>query len=211
MKFDSAWPSDNESPYVNMRIYRDTILRLPPQGFERWVCIHSLDQYREFYSSFGGDNERIVACGDAIWHNISGVQKSFLKGYMTGGPVGFSCDLDLISEETRGELKAYIATLKSEREFWKTAVGRILCDTKSVTCYQYSDMDLDQVVIQLFTHQPMQTHFRVYPVVDPDKNYRLEEDHIYSGRQLLEEGYEFVTGRWADNWHDLLQVTLKAE
>ena len=73
-EFDSNWPSDNESPYVEMDIYKQTILRLPPQGYERWVAVHSLMGYEDFYEPFKGSNEgnveRMVACGDAIWHRI---------------------------------------------------------------------------------------------------------------------------------------------
>lgn len=213
LEFDSSWPSDNESPYREMRIYKDTILRLPPQGFERWVAVHSLDGYEPFYEPFKGSNEgkteRLVACGDAVWKHIEGVQTSFLKGYMTCGPIGFSCDLTKLSPNVFREFQSFIASVKENRVFWRTAVARILCDTPSVTTYQYSDMALSQIVIQLFTHQPMQDHFRIYPKVDETKTYCVNGTQILSGKELTAEGITVSTPVWVDNWHEMLEVTLK--
>ena len=214
MLFDSAWPSDNESPYIEMRMYRDTILRMPPQGFERWIAAHSIDDKQDFYRCFEGSNsgklERMVACGDAVWHHLVGVQESFMDGYMTCGPVGFSCDLRLWSESALAHAKEKIAKIKEEREFWKTAVARILCDTKSVTTFQYSDMDLNKIVVQLFTGETMQKTFRVYPVVDETKTYRLADGSEMTGRQIAEEGIGLVTETWLDNWHEMMEISLQA-
>ncbi len=214
MLFDSAWPSDNESPYIEMRMYRDTILRMPPQGFERWIAALSIADRREFFQCFEGSNtgklDRMVACGDAVWHHLVGVQESFMDGYMTCGPVGFSCDLRLLSEEARAHFKEKIAQIKAERDFWKTAVARILCDTKSVTAYQYSDVALHKVVVQMFTHETMQQDFRVYPVLDGAKSYRLEDGAVVTGQQLMDEGIDFHAETWVDNWHEMFQTTLEA-
>lgn len=214
MLFDSAWPSDNESPYVEMRMYRDTILRMPPQGFERWIAALSMADNKDFFTCFQGSNngklERMVACGDAVWHQVEGVQESFMDGYMTCGPVGFSCDLRLFSESARAHFKEKIAQIKREREFWKTAVARILCDTKSVTTFQYSDVALQKIVVQMFTHRTMQQHFRVYPVVDETKTYRTAEGEILTGREIAEEGMPINVGTWVDNWNEMFQIELEA-
>lgn len=213
MRFDSTWPSDNESPHVEMRMYKNTILRLPPQGFERWSAIHSLGGFEPFYKSFdgcqGSKTEHLIACGDAVWKHVEGVQPSYMKGFMTCGPVGFSCDLSLVSEAVRSEFKNYIAKIKENRDFWRTAVARIICDTPSVTTFQYSDMDLSQVVIQLFTSQTAQDHFTVYPELDPSKNYCINGERVLSGKEIMDEGIELSTPEWYDNWHEMLEVTLK--
>ncbi|MBP3632966.1 MAG: alpha-galactosidase [Oscillospiraceae bacterium] len=213
MLFDSAWPSDNESPYIEMRMYRDTILRMPPQGFERWIAAHSVADLKDFYQCFQGSNsgklERMVACGDAVWHHLVGVQDSFMQGYMTGGPVGFSCDLRLLSDRAREMFKEEIAQIKADREFWKTAVARILTDTKTVTTFQYSDVALTRIVVQLFTHETMQQTFRVYPVVDEAASYRTADGAVLTGRQIAEEGIGIATETWLDNWHEMFQITLE--
>lgn len=214
MLFDSAWPSDNESPYIEMRMYRDTILRMPPQGFERWIAAHSIAGHKDFYQCFAGSNrddlERMVACGDAVWHHLVGVQESFMDGYMTCGPVGFSCDLRLFSEKAFAHFKEKIAGIKEEREFWKTAVARILVDTESVTTFQYSDAALNKIVVQMFTHETMQQHFRVYPVVDKARSYRTADGTVLTGCQIEEEGLAINTETWLDNWHEMYQITLDA-
>ncbi len=212
-EFDSNWPSDNESPYVEMDIYKQTILRLPPQGYERWVSVHSLMGYEDFYEPFKGSNEgnveRMVACGDAIWHRIHGVELSYLDGYMTCGPIGFSCDLSKISPSHFAHIKEFVAKVKADREFWKTAVARILCDTKTVTVLQYSNMDLSKIVVQLFTGHTQQDGFTVHPVVDESKNYRVNGGDILSGKEIAEEGISFRTAEWHDNWEEMHQVVLE--
>lgn len=211
-EFDSNWPSDNESPYDEMKIYKETILRLPPQGFERWVAVHSLGGFEPFYRSFSeynGDNtERMVACGDAIWRHIVGIQPSYLEGYMTGGPIGFSCDLTLLSASVRNRFKEFIAKIKQDRAFWMTAVARILCDTETVTAFQYSDVELSKVVVQLFTDHSEQESFRVYPVVNEEKTYRVN-DSIISGRKIAEEGIVLALPMGQDNWYSMLELTLE--
>ena len=210
-EFDSTWPSDNESPHVEMRMYKDTILRLPPQGFERWVSIHSLEGYEKFYEPFAGSNdgevERLIACGDAMWHNIHGVQMSFLKGYMTSGPIGFSCDLTKISPKATEEIKQFIKDVKNNRSFWMNTVARILCDTDSVTAFQYSDMNFEKVVVQTFVHQAQQQNFIIIPELDSNKKYSVNGE-IRTGKEIMDEGIFVETPEWRDSWHHMFETVL---
>lgn len=209
--FDSFWPSDNENPYEEMRIYKDTILRLPPQGFERWVCVHSLMGYEDFYKPFGGNSdekcERIVACGDATWHTVVGVQPSFLEGYMTSGPIGFSCDLTKISPKTANEFKEFVQKVKQNREFWKNAVARILMDTPTATVYQYSDMELTNVEIQLFVHKSTQKTVTIIPELLSDKMYSVN-DKLLSGKEIMDEGIDIELPGWEDTNGHMFRVEL---
>lgn len=211
--FDSTWPSDNESPYTEMEMYRHGILRLPPQAFERWAAIHSITGLEDFYKSFGnscyGSCERLVACADATWTHIDGVMLSYLKGYMTGGPIGFSCDLSLISETVRAEMKAFIAKMKEERAFWMTAVARVLCATKTLDVYQYSDMALNRAVIQVFTNDVLQETCTVHPELDAAKSYRVNGE-VRTGAEIQEEGIEITLhSDWADHY-PMFEVILEA-
>lgn len=213
--FDSSWPSDNESPYAEMEMYKHAIRRLPPQALERWAAIHSLSGTEDFYASFAncnqGECERLIACGDATWSHVVGVRASYLKGFMTCGPIGFSCDLSMVSPKMREELKAFIAWVKAQRDFWRTAVARILCDTRTVTVYQYSDMALTRVVVQLFTNDVLQNTCRVYPQVDAAKCYRVNGEQVLTGAQLLEEGLVFTLhSDWADHY-PMFEMLLEAE
>ena len=207
-EFDSFWPSDNENPYEEMRIYKDTILRLPPQGFERWVCAHSLLGFEDFYVPFGGETERIVACGDATWHNVVGVQPSFFEGYMTSGPIGFSCDLSKLSEKATNNFKSFIQKVKQNREFWKKAVARIIMDTQSATAYQYSDMELTKIEIQLFLHKVNQKMFTVIPELDANKKYELNGE-ILTGKQIMDEGIEIELPGWEESTGHMFRVELR--
>ena len=207
--FDSSWPSDNESPHVEMRIYRDTILRLPPQAMERWVVAHSLIGHEPFYETFkdynNGEDERMVACGDAMWHNVQGVQQSFLEGYMTAGQVAFSCELSKFTPKATERFKTFIKNMKENREFWKKAVARILMNTESATAYQYSDMDL--IEIQLFVHEAKQQNFTVIPELNENKKYSYNGE-IFTGKELMDEGILIETPEWSDSWHHMFRVEL---
>ena len=212
-QFDSTWPSDNESPYSQFRIYKDTLLRMPPQGFERWLALHSLTGYEDFYRSFQGSNnagtQRLIACGDAVWQHVEGVQLSWVKGFFTGGPIGLSMDLNLLTPQVRQELKAFIAGVKEKREFWRTAVARILCDTPTATVLQYSDMALKRIVVQMFCHQPQQNEFCLRPVVDETKTYRLSTGEVLTGKEIAREGIAVTHDPWRDNWHSVFEVILE--
>lgn len=209
VRFDSVWPSDCMSPYNQFRIYKDTLLRMPPQGFERWAVIHSLGGPDSYYHTIGRGDERIVACGDAIWKHIIGVQPAYLDGLMTGGTIGISCDLSLLSDSLYQHLKAFIADFKANRQFWQTAVARRLCDTPTLTVLQYSDMALKRIVLQAVTGEILQDHCTLWPVVDAQKTYRMNGETLLSGEEILRNGlYVEFTGAYGDHWHEMLQVSL---
>ena len=211
-EFDSSWPTDNESPYEQMRIQKETILRLPPQSMEHWLAVHSLGGFEDFYEPFAcvaKETDRMVSSANAAWTYVEGIKPSYLEGLMTGVPIGFSCDLSLLSETAFGRIKTFIANMKKERDFWIKAVARIICDTPWLTAFQYSDMELSKIVVQLFTNNPMQNDFRVYPVVCKDKSYRINGEEIRTGEDILENGIEVKGGYAVYNWKEMYQVRLE--
>ena len=116
IKKDNVILAENESPYIGMRIFKGTVLRLPPQGFEKWTAIHSMEKYDEFYEPFNGEydyggDERIIASGDASWCDLTGVRRSYLKAYHMASPVGFSCDLSALTADHREHFKNEIAKI----------------------------------------------------------------------------------------------------
>ncbi len=209
-RYDSLWASDNESPYTEMRIIKENMLRLPPQGIERVTCIHSLEEYEDFYKPFTVESHkphnRIVSCCDAWWYDIAGVHPSYLEAYHTCGPVEFSCDLTRVSEADRARFTEFIAGVKEKREFWKKAVARILCDTDSVTVYQYSNMELTDIMIQVVSGEALQNQITVYPVVCENKMYLLDGEKEVSGKEIMKEGIDVsITG-----WKEMSKITLVA-
>lgn len=209
IKYDSFWPTDNESPYENMRMFKETILRLPPQGYEKVTCIHSLPEYEDFYAPFSlltqNSTERLISSADAWWYDIKGVHPSYLEGYHTCSPIEFSCDLSKISPKMRERLKRHIENIKENREFWKTAVARIIADTPTVTVYQYSDMSLTKNIIQVMTDKILQDEITVYPVLLEEKVYLLNKEKEMSGRVIMEEGIDIKIS----NWYEMYQITIE--
>ena len=182
--------------------YKETILRLPPQGFERWTCIHSLEEYEDFYKPFTAESHkpynRLVACCDAWWYDIAGVHPSYLEAYHTCGPIGFSCDLTKISEADRKCFAEFIASVKKKREFWKKAVARKICDTDTVTVFQYSDMNLTEIVLNIISNETLQNGITVYPVVDDKKLYIVNGERKMRGKEIIELGIDVPINGWKE-------------
>jgi len=185
--YDGYWPSDNESPYAEMRIFKDTLLRMPPQAYENWAVIKSAPRFSPHYDS-GDYADKLIACNDAVWNDVAGVQMSFLKGYLTGGPACFSCDLTALTPAVRQELAKHIAWLKKNRDFWLKAEGRILTDTPSMLVLQYADAKLEKLLIQAFKLDAWQDRILVFPAVASGRSYRLSDGTVLSAETIQEEG-----------------------
>lgn len=202
--YDGYWPSDNESPYAEMRIFKDTILRLPPQAYENWAVIRSVENLSPNYDT-GAFADKIIACNDAVWKDVAGVQLSYLKGYLSGGPVCFSCDLTALTLEVRNALKEHIAQVKANLDFWLHMEARILTDTKTLLALQYSDQNLEKVIVQVFDNNAHQKTLSIYPVVDSNKTYRVGEDSV-SGKVITEEGLTLALA----GFKEMTQIILTA-
>lgn len=190
--FDSYWDSDNQSPYEGMRIFKDTVLRLPPQVIEKWATIQSACNFEPTY---GRDfSEKIISTNDATWNDVRGIHPSFLEGYLTGTPIGFSCDLNSFSTELFERLKKLVAEFKQDREFWQKAVCRILTDTDSMLVLEFCDMSYEKAVVVVFTKRTVQSNIRVYPVIDENAKYRISGQCLFAGRDCNEEWEEETKG-----------------
>ena len=185
--FDSFWHSDCQSAHEGMRMFKDAILRLPPQIFDRWTVIESVKNV--LVDDDGLAHNHIISTSDAIWQQIEGVQMSHLKGFLSGGPLGFSCDLTQLSELHFEELKKHIAQFKQDRDFWAKAECRKPVETDSLFVLEFRDRDLSKIVTQIVVRHVIQKGLVIYPEVDPDKTYRVNQGERISGRQLREDGY----------------------
>lgn len=180
--FDSFWPSDCQSPYIGLRIVKDTLKRLPPQAMERWFVAQSIEQFKPAYGAESAD--KLIACGDGIWDHLSGVDRSFMEAFLCGAPIGLSCDLTALSADAFAWLKSYIANFKDQREFWKTAECSILSDTESVLVLQYNDPEFRCVRLQAIASRVSQSQLRVYPKVPETAVYVRENGIQITGEEL---------------------------
>lgn len=203
--YDGYWPSDNESPYAEMRIFKDTMLRMPPQAYENWAVVKSTPRFSPDYDT-GDFADKLIACNDAVWKDVAGVQLSYLKGYLTGGPICFSCDLTALTPAVRRELAAHIAQAKADREFWLRAEGRILTDTPTLLVLQYADEKLEKLVIQAFDNVAHQKTVSLYPAVDPLRTYLVDGQSI-PGSIIAVEGLTLELS----GWKEMTQLELTAQ
>lgn len=170
--FDSFWLSDNQCAYEGVRIFKDTMLRMSPQWIEKWAVIRSVQDFGASYSS--RDSERIFTTHDAIWDMAGSVRKSWLCGFLTGSPLGISCNLTKISPETLKTLSEHIAKFKKDREFYIGADCKILADTDALTSLQFSHADLSKIKVLTFVKHSTQQYAVLYPTVDPSKTYTVD-------------------------------------
>jgi len=200
--YDSIWLSDNQGVYFGTRLVKDTARRMPVQALDRWAVISSVRAMETYTNE---DAEHILSTGDATCEYVTGVDISYLKGFLSGGPIGFSCDLTSLSEETFEALREHIAEFKNDREFLKTAECRVLADTKSVIALQYSDKDLKKNVIQVFTDDIAQEGLYVYPALNQGKTYIVGEEEI-SADEISENGlYIPLSGSYRMNSATLVE------
>lgn len=179
--FDSYWFTDNQGPVDGIHIIKNTMLRLPPQAIERWVSVRSLPDVLCYPRTL---RPRTVTINGAMWDNVAGIQDTFLQAFLTGGPMGFSCDLEKISGETFELLRTQIAQFKADRAFWLKAACRILCDTENLMILQYCDEALTRSVITVISKTVIQREAVMFPAVDPDAAYELSDGSILTGREI---------------------------
>ena len=185
--YDSFWPSDNESPYVGLRIYKDTLLRLSPQYIDCFVALSSINGVTPHYEC---SENKLLACADAIWDNVASVRHSFLYGYLIGSPIGLSFDLNSLSDEDFSSLKNTIESFKNKREFYREAVCHLLADTKSVTALEYRSEDFSKVEIVLFVKKRLQDNITLYPIVNTSCEYLSGDGESVSGGILAKDGVD---------------------
>ena len=196
LRFDSFWISDNQSPQHTMRIFKDTVRRLPPQVIERWatfVCVRDFEPTEsEPYKE-----DKLISAHDGDWHNVVSLQPSWLENMLIGSPAGFSCDISTFTPALIADLKTQIAQAKQDRDFWIKAECRILCDTPSVLVLQYNDPRFDRVELCVYLHEKQQACVPVYPVLDLDAQYTFNGKQ-YSALSLEEEGLKVA---FPFGWH----------
>ena len=181
--FDGFWPTDNQSPYYSLRIFKDTLLRMPPQWLNSWISVCSAEKFSYAY----GTNEmedKLFATNDATWTNVVSVSFDYLEGFMKGRSVALSFDLTRLSEEVFEKLKAYISEFKNERDFWKNAVCHILVDTKTMLVLEFRNADFSKIEIVAFSGKSKQDNICVYPVLDKDTEYEMD------GKVISENGID---------------------
>lgn len=187
MLFDSVWSSDNQSPIDGFRIFVDTSLRMPPCNIEKW----DVRKFSEGFIKYA-HKERVtlpISCHGGTWESVINVQSNYTHTFLTGGPIGFSADIASYPEDEKKLLTMHIAEYKKNREFYKNANLRILHRGETVTAIQYSDTELNRVVIQIFCKILNQKFVTVYPVLNKDMLYCINGKEI-AGYEIAEKGLQ---------------------
>lgn len=180
---DSFWLSDNQGPYKGLDIVKNTIKRMPSALIERWnVQKYTEDILQYCEKKYGG----MISCNNATWDFIINVKDEYTKAFLTGGPMGFSCNLD-VPDSYKEIWKNWILQYKKDRNFYIKANARILADSEEISIIEYSDSAFDRCVIQVFTKTTYALQLNVYPVVCKSSYYTVNGASL-SGKELIEDG-----------------------
>ena len=200
---DSFWLSDNQGPYQGIEIVKNTLKRMPTALIERW----SVQKYCEGFL-LNGKRElqgKMICCNDATWDSVVEVSDLFLTNFLSGGPIGFTCDIDAFPNKYKEFYKNFFAEYKKQRDFFITANARILSDTENVTTLQYSDKELNRVLVQVFSKLTYAADMQIYPVLDKNANYNYN-GQIISGKELAEDGIRIMFEGICDNMSHLIEL-----
>ena len=204
--FDSFWFTDNQGPYEGLTIVKNTLKRMPTALIERWNVQTFCDGFPQETSA---ELRRLpISCNNATWDYVMNVSPQYTYAFLTGGPLGFSCDIASFPDDYKTELKTFIAKYKAERVFYQTATARVLVDEKDIVVLEYADVALQKCDLQIFTKLVYTEGIRIYPAVDKTATYELGGVRL-SGAELAEDG--LYIGGVAENGlkdNDCVCVTL---
>ena len=181
---DSTWFSDNQNPYYGMKIYRETMLRLPPNRLERWGAVNGISDFIRVYAQ--SDRRLLTVCGPT-WKIVESVDMAYMQGFLSGGPLGMTCNLATLSEEEQEQLKNIIDRFKRLRPFYLNCTCRILIANDTLTVLQYTDPEETKILLQVFETNCHQQELTVYPKLSKQKQYCADNFKI-SSAELSEEG-----------------------
>jgi len=116
-----------------------------------------------------------------------GVNDTYVEGFLTGGPMCFSCDLAGLPEDYKTRYRQKIAEYKEMRNFYISARAKILAEGFGVTTIEYFDEELNRLVLQFFTENAYAADLRIYPIADKNGTYCLGEQRIL-GEDLMKNG-----------------------
>lgn len=182
---DSFWFTDNQGPYEGLRIIKDGIKRLPSNVMERW-CVQA---YVNGLKEYGNPDSvgRMIYCNNGTWEQLINVSDNYAKAFLTGGPIGFSCDIASLPNEYKQFWKQAVLEFKKDREIYKNGTARILVDDKDLTVIEYVDKNKKQFILQVFSKIVHTCDLVVYPSVEETSNYQVNGE-IVSGEDLLKNG-----------------------
>ena len=197
--FDSVWMSDNEDPYDQIRIYRDTLLRLAPSMIEKWAAVKTVDAKQKERLCKDGSTERLIAASGPIWDTIVSVPLPYMCGFLSDGILGFSCNLNELSAETLKAFGETVEAFKKEREFYRLATCRVLCKEQGLTALQFANAH--KSVIKIYAEGARQNTITVYPALETSAVYTDCETER-SGAEIMQNGIK-TSISYKDRYHEI--------
>ena len=185
---ESYWFTDNQGPIDGLRIYKDFIKRVPSFAIEKWLVTGTCKNVPIYTQLVPKD--AVVYCNNATWTDITKVTDNYAFEFLKGGPIGFTCDLVSLPSNYKQKLKKFISKYKKERNFFKNAMVRLLCDNENVIILQYFNHNYTKNYIQIFTKKILQENIIIYPIVSTSKTYKLNGEKI-SGVDIIKNGIFF--------------------
>jgi hypothetical protein len=186
--FDSIWLSDNHSQHDGLRIVSDFIKRVPSSRIERWNVQMPIDGVPNYLE----DKKRsyMLSSNNACWDFLINVTPEYTFEFLSGGVLGFSCNLSIFPEWYKEMTRKFIKSYKENRDYFAKAYCHVLIDTGNFVCLEYFDENYDKVYIQFFTKLSYQETFTVYPKLPSNEKYNVN-GKTFSSDELINDGMVF--------------------
>ena len=180
---DTFWFTDNQGAYDGIEIIKNSLKRLPSCVMERWSALKCYEDFPVYQDK---PRARLISSNNATWDFIVGINDEFTEEFAKGGAMGFSCDINGFNKNYKKRWAEIIKEYKTDREFFRTALAKILVDAENVIAIEYFDKDLKEIYIQVFTKSAKTDTLTIYPKM-LSKNYEMG-DRIINGKVVKENG-----------------------
>ena len=110
------------------------------------------------------------------------------QGLPSRFPSLFLLDLTRVDDDVLKTIANIVEEYKSERDFWKNATCRILCDADAMLVLQYTNLQTGEIKLQAISDLSAQREVHIYPIVESDVEYITDSGEKISAKELNEYG-----------------------
>lgn len=203
--FDGHFLSDNVNPKDVLRIYQNSILRLPPGFLIKWPVLRSIGKSIPQYGiPIKHAKETIVTPMGATWEMSETINIDFAFKVCLSGMIGLSGDIAGLSMESIEGIKQYIEFYKT----WRKSIlrskvyflipPRNIKDNNGWAAYQLQDIEDGNSLMYVYRldDSVQRQYFRLYGL-ECDSSYKVSTQNmkkpqttVITGRELMRKGIE---------------------
>ena len=191
--FDGHFLSDTANPIDIIRIYQNSILRIPPGRITKWVCLRPIGVMPESGIPLDSTSLTLISPAGPTWEPSVTTKADFAIRAALPGMLGLSGDIGALPDESLDRLRFHIEFYKKWRSFMAESIAYLLTPPSSK-----ADRT-GWVGIQLYNQARKKSLVFIYRLEDRcDKNrfslYEVDPDKKYSIVNIDDGSKEMVPG-----------------